>query len=185
MDDLDDLMVKCKQGDLNSFEILIKSYSKQVYNILLRILGNQEDAKDVSQEVFIKVYRKINTFQGESEFFTWLYRITLNAAKDFTKKKKVHLSVNELNDSGHELPQDKGSNPEAVFVKVERKDAILKALMEIKEDQREIIVLRDIQGLSYEEISNILGIELGTVKSRINRARTRLREILIEEPYSF
>lgn len=185
MDDLEvKLLDKCMRGDLNSFEILIQTYSKQVYNILYRILGNEEDAKDVSQEVFIKVYKKLHTFHGKSEFFTWLYQITINSAKDFIKRKKVLLSVDDLSDAGHELSDKKGGNPEESFMEVETKDAILKALLELKDEQRVIIVLRDIQGLSYEEISKVLEIGIGTVKSRINRSRMKLRQILTEGPHS-
>lgn len=177
------LISKCKNGDIQSFEILIDSYSKQVFNILYRMLGNEEDAKDVSQEVFIKVYKKIGSFHGKSKFSTWLYRITVNSGKDHIKRKKVDLPIDEFQNTKLESEPRKGSNPEAAFDETERSEIILKALMKLNEEHRVLILLRDIQGFSYEDIGKILKINIGTVKSRLNRGRIRLKDLLKDEFY--
>ncbi|MPW24584.1 sigma-70 family RNA polymerase sigma factor [Alkalibaculum sp. M08DMB] len=180
-----ELLAKCIQGDLDAFGVLINKYSIQVYNTLHRILGNEEDAQDVSQEVFIKIYKNMHTFKGKSEFSTWLYRITINCAKDFNKKKKIDLLIDDTKDIEQEFSYEKSSNPEAAIEEVEKRELVLKELMKLKKNQRMIIVLRDIQGLSYEEISKVLSISIGTVKSRINRARIQLRQALLETPFDF
>lgn len=169
-----DLIDKCKKGDLNSFEVLINTYSSIVYNILFRILGNEEDAKDVSQEVFIKVYKKLSTFKGQSKFSTWLYRITVNSAKDFIKKRKDVVMVDNYEAIEREF------TPTNDYHKKDDSMMINQGLRRLKDELREIIVLKDIQGFSYEEISGILDINIGTVKSRLNRARLKLREHLLD-----
>ncbi len=178
-----ELIDKSKRGDLLAFEILINKYSKQVFNILLRILGNRQDAEDVSQEVFVKVYRKLHTYKGNSLFYTWLYRVTINAGKDHLKKKRWEYPLDTLGENRFSFPQSHSSNPEASLIHKEKNELVLRALMELNPQQREIIVLRNIQGFSYEEISKILKISIGTVKSRISRTRNILKEKLLNEPY--
>ena len=178
-----ELISKSKKGDFLAFEILINKYSKQVFNILLRLLGNREDAEDVSQEVFVKVYKKLHTYKGNSQFYTWLFRIAINAGKDHLKKKKWEYPLETLGEDRFSFPQGHSVGPEATVINKEKKELILRALMELKLEQRAIIILRDIQGFSYEEISGILGISIGTVKSRISRTRKTLKEKLINKPY--
>ena len=173
-----DLIAKCKKGDLNSLETLISNYSNKVYNILLRILGNEEDAKDVSQEVFIKVYKKITTFNGQSQFSTWLYRVAVNSARDLIKKRKVNMKHEDKNVDETKIAR-LDSDPSLIYESKEKSYMVLKGINLLNNEQREIIVLRDIQGFSYDEISVILGISIGTVKSRLNRSRLRLRDILM------
>lgn len=173
-------------GDTDAFGQLVLKYQNLVFNICCRSLRNREDAYDISQEVFIKAFRAIKSFRFECSFSTWIYKITQNALKDFVAKnsrqKSVVLSdltLDEDNEIAVDIPdRDENSQPD---ISAERKEMIIevrKAISELPELYREIIVLRDMEDYSYEEISELLGIGLGTVKSRINRARFQLKEIL-------
>ncbi|SET75892.1 RNA polymerase, sigma-24 subunit, RpoE [Natronincola peptidivorans] len=177
------LIVKAKNGDIESFELLISAYQKRAFNIAYRVLGNIEDANDVTQEALIKVYKSIHNFKGNSSFSTWLYSIVNNACIDFIRKnKKVKLLyIDKQEEDGYqkEIP-DEINTPECLFEKNEVKRMIHDAINQLNYEQRTIIVLRDIQGFSYQEIGEILNISEGTVKSRINRARNNLK-ILISE----
>lgn len=185
MSDYEKLLVKKSQsGDVESFELLISSYDKRAYNIAYRVMGNEEDAKDMAQEALLRVFRSIKSFRGQSSFSTWLYRIVTNVCLDELRRRKnekyVSMDSTIQTDSGElhlEICSDK-ETPESVFEQVEQREVIRNAISELKDEYRSVIVLRDIQGFSYEEISGILDCSLGTVKSRINRARTMLRDKL-------
>lgn len=179
------LIQKAKQGDLTAFEELILKHEKIVYNVALRMMNHSEDAKDISQEVFLKAYRNIANFDERSAFSTWLYRITTNTCIDEMRKRKGKQSYSleeELeNEDGTMQRQiaDEGDTPEESLLREERKSEILQALEKLSAEHKAAVVLRDVKGLSYEEISEILDLSLGTVKSRISRARNQLKtEIL-------
>jgi RNA polymerase sigma-70 factor (ECF subfamily) len=183
--DIEKLLVKKSQsGDIESFELLISSYDKRAYNIAYRVMGNEEDAKDMAQEALLKVFKSLKDFKGQSAFSTWLYRIVTNVCLDELRRRKnekyvsmdstIHTENGELH---REMCSDK-ETPESVYERVEQRELIKNAINELNEDYRSAIVLRDIQGFSYEEISNILDCSLGTVKSRINRGRIMLRDKL-------
>lgn len=174
------LIHRCKKGDLTAYEILISNYEKKVFNIVYGLIGNEEDAKDIAQETFIKAYRKIKSFKEESSFSTWIYRITVNTSKDFLKKDKDTLSIHELE---NEIGSRAIDNPQEQYERFEEGQQIRELLENLKEDYRNVIVLRDIQGFSYEEIAKILDINLGTVKSRISRGRGQLKALLISGKY--
>lgn len=185
MSDIEKLLVKKSQsGDIESFELLISSYDKRAYNIAYRVMGNEEDAKDMAQEALLKVFKSLKDFKGQSAFSTWLYRIVTNVCLDELRRRKnekyvsmdstIHTENGELH---REMCSDK-ETPESVYERVEQRELIKNAISELNEDYRSAIVLRDIQGFSYEEISNILDCSLGTVKSRINRGRIMLRDKL-------
>jgi len=183
--DLEKLLVKKSQsGDVESFELLISSYDKRAYNIAYRIMGNEEDAKDMAQEALLRVFKSIKDFKGQSAFSTWLYRIVTNVCLDELRRRKndkyVPLESTVQTDNGElhmELCSDK-ETPESAYERVEQRELITKAIRELNDEYKSVIVLRDIQGFSYDEISNMLDCSLGTVKSRINRARTMLRDKL-------
>lgn len=183
--DLEKLLVKKSQtGDVESFELLISSYDKKAYNIAYRVMGNEEDAKDMAQEALLRVFRSIKDFKGQSSFSTWLYRIVTNVCLDELRRRKndKHISIDstiqtENGEMHMELCSDK-ETPESVYERVEQRELIKKAIQELNDEYRSVIVLRDIQGFSYDEISTMLECSLGTVKSRINRARSMLREKL-------
>ncbi len=173
-------------GDVNAYEALVKEYEKNVYNLALRMTGNSEDAYDMSQEAFIKAYNSLSAFRGDSKFSVWLYRIVSNVCLDFlrSKNRKPTVSLSVENDDGEEVEldiADESSSPELVLERGLTRDAVRRGLAALPDDHREILLLREIQGLSYDEIAEVLGLEAGTVKSRIFRARKKLCSFLIKD----
>ncbi|KJF27839.1 RNA polymerase subunit sigma-24 [Clostridium aceticum] len=180
----DVLIEKARRGDIESFELLIEAYQKKAFNIAYRILGNLEDANDVTQEALVKVYRSIHNFKGNSSFSTWLYSIVNNVCIDFIRKNKKAklLYIDGQQEQGaytKELP-DEMNTPECLFEKNEVKRMVHDAINQLNYEQRTIIVLRDIQGFSYQQIAEMLEISVGTVKSRINRGRNHLKLLISE-----
>jgi len=174
-----ELVEKSKKGDLESFEKLIMLYEKKIYNIAFRMTGDREDASDIAQEVCIKIYKSINTFKGNSSFSTWVYRITSNVCIDMIRKRNNTISINTNRADGeeYEIPiEDKSKLPEDIVESKETVELIKGYISELAPDQRIVIILRDIQGYSYEEISKILDVNVGTVKSRLNRARNLIKD---------
>lgn len=180
-----DLIRKAKQGDMLAFEELILKHEKIVYNLALRMMNHSEDAMDISQEVFLKAYRSLANFDERSAFSTWLYRITHNTCIDEIRKRKgkqtysLEEDLESEDGSMQRQVADDGDTPEESLMRKEQKSEILRALDTLSEEHKAAIILRDVKGLSYEEIAEILELSLGTVKSRINRARNQLKtEIL-------
>jgi len=171
-------------GDRNAFEALILANQKNVYNLALKMTKNEEDALDISQEAFLKAFRQIGSFRAESRFSVWLYRLTYNLCIDFLRKKprsKV-ISLTFDDESGIdaadlEIP-DLRNLPEDTVIRDETRRTIAASIDELGEKQREIIVMREISGMSYDEISETLGVNIGTIKSRLARARCSLADIL-------
>lgn len=166
-------------GNTNAFEKLVLEYEKSVYNIALRMVGNSEDAADMTQEAFIKAYNSISNFRGDSKFSVWLYRIVSNVCLDFlrSRKRKPTVSLSVEDDEGEESQldiADETQSPELLLERSLTREAVRRGLDSLPPDYRQILLLREIQGLSYEEISQVLGLEDGTVKSRIFRARKKL-----------
>ncbi len=173
-------------GDVNAFEVLVKEYEKNVYNLALRMTGNSEDAADMSQEAFIKAYNSLSSFRGDSKFSVWLYRIVSNVCLDYlrSRTRKPTVSLSTENDDGEEIEldiADETQSPEFLFDRRLTRDAVRRGLAALPPDHREILLLREIQGLSYEEIAEALELEAGTVKSRIFRARKKLCSFLIKD----
>lgn len=181
------LIEQSRMGNIDAFEELIKDYKKIAYNIALRVLRNVEDAEDASQEALIKVFKNIGSFNMQSTFKVWMYRIVVNTCIDFKRKKYINaVSIDEDIDlgSGNELHReiaDDTANPDALVEKKYNQKLINDALNKLDDDYKTIIILRDIQGFSYSEIADITTCNLGTVKSRLNRARKNLKEILENE----
>jgi len=173
-----------KKGDISAFEELIETYQNKVFNIAYSMLNNYEDANDVAQEVFIRVYKSIKNFKGESSFSTWLYRITTNVCLDELRKRKnknvVSIDEDIPFDDGEVTRQivDDGPTPDIIAEKKEVREIVNEAIGQLSEEHKTVIILRELQGLSYEEISKIINCPQGTVKSRINRARSALKNIL-------
>lgn len=173
-------------GDVNAFETLVKEYEKNVYNLALRMTGNSEDAADMSQEAFIKAYNSLSSFRGDSKFSVWLYRIVSNVCLDYlrSRTRKPTVSLSTENDDGEEVEldiADESQSPELLLDRSLTRDAVRRGLAALPPDHREILLLREIQGLSYEEIAAALGLEAGTVKSRIFRARKKICSFLIKD----
>lgn len=173
-------------GDLKAFEELVRSYEKNVYQLALRILGNREDAEDAAQEVFLKAYRSLSRFQGDSKFSVWLYRIVTNQCTDMlrARKRRPVQSLSVQNDDGEEdeLPvPDERFSPEKLLDRKLTREAVQRGLNSLSDESRQILLLRELRGLSYEEIGQALGLEPGTVKSRIFRARKKLCVFLMQD----
>ena len=163
-----------------AFEEIVRAHEKVVYHMALQTLGNREDAEDAAQDVFLKAYTSLKSFRGESKISVWLYRITNNVCIDMLRRRKetVSLSGNEGEEAGEiELP-DENSDPAALAQRRDLQEHLAAALQHLPQDQREAFLLRAVAELSYDEIAQTLGLDLGTVKSRIFRARKKLCEIL-------
>lgn len=188
--DMDDWqLVRDVQADNRAaFDRLVLKYQDSIFNLCLRMLGDYDEARDSAQETFIKVYRNINTFKFKSAFSTWLYRIAINTCKNNIsslsyrmRKKTLRLDAPAQNmddDNGPIDVRDDSSNPADIYEKKERNMIIQKAIESLPAKQRMLVVLRDIEGKSYEEIVEITGMKEGTVKSKLSRARHELRERL-------
>ncbi len=173
-----------KEGDEQAFEALVTAYERKVYNYALRSTGNEQDAMDITQEVFLRVFRSLSGFKEESSFSTWLYRITFNICIDFSRKNakrnenSLSLDGEIANGKELELPDERHA-PEAAYDRKELREEIAGAILRLSEQHREVLVMREISGLSYAEIAEVLELEEGTVKSRIARARENLRKIIV------
>ena len=175
-----------RNGDSAAFEQLVLENQQRVYNLALRMVGNPDDAYDMSQEAFIKAYNSIQSFRGDSKFSVWLYRLTTNVCLDFLRSetRKSHGSLTfaeeENDDKELEIPDERFS-PQDEAERRELREAVRRGLKALPPDYRAILLLREIDGLSYEEIGSVLELEAGTVKSRIFRARKKLCEILTSD----
>ena len=177
---------KVLNGDTNAYEALVREYEKSVYNLALRMTGNSEDAYDMSQEAFIKAYNSLTTFRGDSKFSVWLYRIVSNVCLDYlrSRSRKPTVSLSTENEDGEEVEldiADEEQTPEKLLERGLTRDAVRRGLLSLPDDHRQILLLREIEGLSYDEISETLGLEVGTVKSRIFRARKKLCAFLVDD----
>ena len=183
------LVEQCRRGDSAAMERLIIKYQSRVYNAILRICTNADDAAELTQETFVKVIENISDFEGRSGFYTWVFRIAVNLTLNYCQRgsRLAFRSLDAENDEEQEqakgalktiLSSDNSPDPAAVAANKELWQIVLKALNKLNDAQRAVIVLRDIEGMNYAQISEVLEIELGTVKSRLSRARGVLREIL-------
>lgn len=171
-----------KQAD--AFEQLAAPCERQVYFTCLRMLGNKEDAEDCAQETMLRAFRAFSSFRGEAKFSTWLYTIAARTCMDFLRGQKGVLSLDALQDEGWEKA-DEGPSPYLLLEQNMRKELLGKALQQLPEHARAAVVLCDLQGLSYEETAQALDIPVGTLRSRLNRARNALQKILSQEAELF
>ena len=173
-------------GDSSAFNTLLGAHERRMYAVALRMCGNAEDAQDCLQEAMLRVWRAISGFKGQSSFSTWVYRITMNTCLDELRKRKnrPNTSLDGLVDAGW-APADEGDTPERHAVRREARKSLEGFIQELPEDMRAAVVLRDIQGYAYDEIADILGANVGTIKSRISRGREKLRERISARPELF
>ena len=174
------------EGDTNAFEELVLEYEKKVYNVALRMLNNREDAADMTQEAFIKAYNSLSGFRGDSKFSVWLTRIVSNLCLDFmrSRNRRPTVSLSMEDEDGEDVQldiADTSQSPEQLLERSLTRESVRRGLQSLPEDYREILLLREIQGLSYDEIAAALDIEVGTVKSRIFRGRKKLCDYLIKD----
>ena len=180
------LIQRASDGDPAAFNRLMAQHEKKMYAVALRMFSNREDAQDCLQEAMLRVYRAIGSFKGQSSFSTWLYRITMNTCLDELrrKKNKQSTSLDNLVEQGWS-PADEANTPEKHAVRAELRRELGRLIQDLPEDMRSAIVLRDIQGFSYDEIADVMDVNVGTIKSRISRAREKLRGKLKEKPELF
>ncbi len=182
------LIERCRNGDLAAFDELVRIHQDRVYNLALRLLGNPDDALDLSQDVFLSAFRKIKSFRGESALSTWLYRITVNLAKNFWKHSQRRgasrtVSLDEPIESEEgksillQIP-DSNPGPRELAAGREMLAILQEKLRTLSLEHRQVLLLRFSEQLSYDEIAEVLDCSVGTVKSRINRARVELKKIM-------
>ena len=182
-----ELISLLKKGDRDAFNELVARYQNKVINISYNLLSDSEDALDASQEVFIKIYRNISTFRESSSLSTWIYRITVNICRDTLRKRQRTadtVSITGEDDETQDIP-DTGSSPELMTEHTELQLAVRRAIAELSDEYKTVLTLCDIEGMSYDDISAILRIPTGTVKSRLNRARAALRKKISENREHF
>jgi len=188
---LDVLIRRARDGDDDAFGEIVTVCERFVYNTACRILsqsgGSLSDAEDVAQAAFLKAWRNLASFRGECSFTTWLFRITVNCARDTVRSAARHptVSITKTDEDGGETEWDLPETntellPEENLEKRERIEGIRRAIESLPEEQRQVLILRDLQELPYTQIAEMLGLELGTVKSRLNRARLNLKNILTD-----
>lgn len=173
-------------GDSAAFSELMTLHERRMYAVALRICANREDAQDCLQDAMLRIYRSLGSFKGQSSFSTWVYRITMNTCLDELRRRKSRnaTSLDNLLDNGWS-PSDNDNAPEKYAMASEQRRVIDRAIAELPEDMRSAVVLRDVQGFSYDEIAEMLEANIGTIKSRISRGREKLRLILRENAELF
>lgn len=160
------------------FETLAAQAEKRVYSVCLHMMGSDQDAMDCAQETMLRAYRSFSSFRKEAQFSTWITRIAMNVCTDELRKRRPAVSLEQMREEAGFDPPSKEKSPYSQLEEKERLALLRKALGELPEDVRQLIVLRDVKGMSYDEIAEILSLPLGTVKSRISRARDKLAEKL-------
>lgn len=176
---------RVRGGDTDAFEALVTAYQKQIYNLTLRYASNPEDAADLTQEAFLRAYRSLGTFRGDSRFSVWLYRLATNVCIDHLRSRGRGSASSLTVENDEEEPEeldipDASFEPQKELERRELQRTVREGLKALSDDAREIVILRELEGLSYAEIGERLGLEAGTVKSRLFRARKALCDYLRE-----
>lgn len=180
MNDDVQLIDDCLRGDSASFGVLVRKYQDRLFNTLCHVVGSREEAEDVTQEALVQAFVKLASFQRNSAFYTWLYRIAFNTAVSRSRRKRPTRSVDAARDTLGEEPMDHGEDVTERLIREERATQVRAALQGLTEEHRLILVLREMEGLCYEEIADVLDLPVGTVRSRLHRARSQMREQLKE-----
>ena len=179
------LVVRVQKGDKRAFDLLVLKYQYKVHSIVARFIRDSDEVKDVVQEAFIKAYRALPRFRGDSQFYTWLYRIAVNTAKNYlvARSRRLPSSDVDLDDaeyySGSEQLKDTGTPENQVF-RDQLEEVINQAIIELPEDLRTAVTLREYEGLSYEDIASVMNCPVGTIRSRIFRGRESIDVRVLE-----
>jgi RNA polymerase sigma-70 factor (ECF subfamily) len=175
------LIAECLDGNTDAFGVLVRRYQDRLYNTIYRLVDNAEDALDVVQEAFLNAYQSLENFKGDSLFFTWLYRIAVNAAISHKRKQRVLLRIDggANGEPGHE-PADPSdlSRPGHALEQAEMERRVHQALARLSPEHRTVLVMKDMEGQKYETMAEVLQVPIGTIRSRLHRARLELRELL-------
>lgn len=184
MDSDDALVAAVRKGDATAYRGLVEKYQGRIYNVLYGMVRNPEDAKDLTQETFVKAYRSLHTFREDSRFYTWIYRIAMNLGIDFVRRRQ-RSPVSGLDEGiagrdadGQILAAHHEDGPRRLLERKRLYGAIMDAVQELPEQQRQVLLLREVEGLSYKEIADVLDIAEGTVMSRLFYARKKLQSVL-------
>lgn len=179
-----EMVKRCQEGDREAFRILVERYQARATRLAYRYVGNMDDAQDITQDAFIRVHRSIKDFRNESQFYTWFYRILVNLALDHLRRNRMKAAEFQdgvlLRSQSASDAQTRKTNPREELWKKQRQQAIVGAIDTLPPDQRTTVILREIDGLSYEEIAQVTKVPIGTVMSRLYYARRKLQEKLKE-----
>lgn len=176
------LIDECLRGRTAAFGELVRRYQDRLYNTVYRLLDNAEDAQDVVQETFLSAYQALDSFKGDSLFYTWLYRIAFNTAVSLKRKQKAVLRLEvgraDVPGAGEPLDNSEASRPEFALEQAERGRRVQDALNRLAPDHRAVLILKDMDGMKYDEMAKALKVPIGTIRSRLHRARLELRQVL-------
>ncbi len=175
-----DLIAETLSGQTEAFGKLVEKYQDRLFNTISHLAGNREDARDIVQEAFVQAFVKLESFRGSSAFYTWLYRIAFNISAGWRRKRRPMGSLDRNRDQLGMEPMDNGNGPVEQLEQQERCRQVRHALKQLSDEHRRILVLREIEGCGYDDIADILDLPIGTVRSRLHRARMQLREELKE-----
>ncbi|QEG37750.1 RNA polymerase sigma factor [Bythopirellula goksoeyrii] len=180
-----ELVAATQGGDRQAFGTLVERHQDRLFNTLLRVLGNAEDASEVLQDAFVQAYTKLDTFRGSSQFYTWMYRVALNLACSHRRRHRrrdEELSIDMMKANVGQEPIDNEVAPDERLLRVEQAEVIQSALLKLSDEHRQILVLREMEDCSYDTIAEILQLPVGTVRSRLFRARMQMKELLVGSP---
>jgi RNA polymerase sigma-70 factor (ECF subfamily) len=178
------LIAASLKGDTIAFGELVRRYQDRLYNTVYRLLDNADDAQDVVQDAFLNAYQSLDGFKGDSQFFTWLYRIAVNTAISHKRKQRLMLSIDAgRNGESRVEPLDSSdaSRPGHALEQAEEERRVQRALNRLSPEHRAVLILKDMEGQKYEAMAEILGVPIGTIRSRLHRARGELRELLEQD----
>jgi RNA polymerase sigma-70 factor (ECF subfamily) len=177
------LIRECREGNTAAFGELVSRYQDRLFNTVLRLVTNAEDARDVVQEAFLHAYQSLHSFKGDSLFFTWLYRIAVNTAISMKRKQKPTLRIQPGDDKTGIDPLDasESNRPGHAIEMAEEERWVHEALGKLSAEHRAVLVMKDMEGMKYEDMAEALGVPVGTIRSRLHRARLEIRELLLQQ----
>lgn len=178
------LIQDCLRGRNEAFGELVRRYQDRLFNVVYRLLDNAEDARDVVQDAFLNAYQSLDTFKGDSRFFTWLYRIAMNTAFSLKRKQRAVLSIDrarELSPAAEPLDPSASNQPDFALEQADEERQVQQALNSLSPEHRTVLILKDMEGEKYEVMAEMLRVPIGTIRSRLHRARMELRELLLRQ----
>ncbi len=172
------VIARCQRGDQDALKELFERYRQKVYRIAYGVVREREEALDIVQEVFIKLFHSIKQFKGKSQFYTYLYRMAMNTALDHSRRMKRASPLSQAEEQGFQPSDDSEKRPDRIFDRKELEERLRQAINRLSPDQRAVLIFREVEGLSYQEIAEAVGCSLGTVMSRLHYGRKRIQEFL-------